>query len=182
MADVPQIPGSSGPLASALGSMQIGNAAGGDKPPTPQPTNPQKQSGQSGFEWRSDIGLFGIPLVHVAFGRDAKGRVRVAKGVIAIGQFGVGVVTIAQFGFALLAGVGQFMVGTAALAQFAFGWYLGIGQFATGYMAIGQFVLGYYGWAQLGFAQHLWGLERTDPQAVLFFKDLASIFGARPRP
>jgi hypothetical protein len=42
----------------------------------------------------------------------------VAKGIIAIGQFGCGVITIAQFGIGLFA-VGQFALGGFVLAQFA---------------------------------------------------------------
>ena len=52
----------------------------------------------SGYEWKSKATLFGWPLVHVAFGRDKNGKLRVAKGIVAIGQFGVGAVTVAQFG------------------------------------------------------------------------------------
>ncbi|KJU86583.1 hypothetical protein MBAV_001222, partial [Candidatus Magnetobacterium bavaricum] len=50
----------------------------------------------TGVDWKSDIKVMGYPLVNVAYGRDKDGKRRVAKGVIAIGQFGIGVVTIAQ--------------------------------------------------------------------------------------
>ena len=46
------------------------------------------EDGGWGYEYKSKQTLFGWPLVHVAFGRDAKGKLRVAKGVIAVGQFG----------------------------------------------------------------------------------------------
>lgn len=81
----------------------------------------------TGFEWKSQKTLYGWPLVHIAVGRDAGGRLRVAKGVIAIGQFAVGLVTVAQFGVGLLFGFGQFIFGLTALAQFAVALVLGIG-------------------------------------------------------
>lgn len=126
----------------------------------------------SGFEWKSKQTFFGYPLVHIAFGRDAQNRIRVAKGVIAIGQFGIGLITIAQFGIGILFGFGQVIVGLTGLAQFAITGIFGIGQFATGYVAIGQFALGYYALAQAGFAKYLWSTGTTDPEAVEFFRQL----------
>jgi hypothetical protein len=94
---------------------------------------------------------------------------RVAKGVIAIGQFAVGLITVAQFGVGLLFGFGQFIFGFTVLAQFALGVAVGIGQFATGYAAVGQFVLAYYGLGQLGLAKFLYSTHSRDPEALQFF-------------
>jgi hypothetical protein len=110
--------------------------------------------------------------VHVAFGSDAKGKRRVAKGVIAIGQYGIGIITVAQFGIGILFGLGQFIFGLTAVAQFAGAVLCGIGQFAAGYIVIGQIVFGCYGLAQTGFAIHLLGQESQDPEAVRFFNSL----------
>ena len=71
------------------------------------------------MEVRPDLG--GYPLVHIAFGKDSRGKWRVAKGVIAIGQFALGLITVAQFGVGLLFGFGQFLFGGVVLAQFAGG-------------------------------------------------------------
>ena len=136
----------------------------------PHPGNPAWQG--TGFEWRSTRTYAGYPLVHVAFGKDARGRRRVAKGVIAIGQFAVGLIAVAQFGVGLLFGFGQFIFGFTALAQFAGALYFGVGQFATGYIAVGQFVLAYYGLAHMGLAAHLWSPGHRDPQAVAYFRHL----------
>ena len=130
-----------------------------------------------GFEWKSQQTLWGYPLVHVAFGRDAGGRLRVAKGIIAIGQFAVGLIAFGQIGIGLLFGFGQVMFGFTALAQFAIAAYFGIGQIATGYIAIGQVVFAYYGLAQGGFAEYLWSVKRRDPEAVELFKQLAERIG-----
>lgn len=85
----------------------------------------------TGYEYKSKATLWGWPLVHVAVGRDAKGKLRVARGIIAIGQFGIGAITIAQFGVGFLFGLGQFMLAP-----------ISIGQFAAGLIAIGQFGFG----------------------------------------
>jgi len=111
--------------------------------------------------------------MHIAFGRDAQGKLRIAKGIIAIGQFAVGVITIAQFGVGILFGFGQFIFGLTAVAQFAVAVIFGLGQFATGYIAIGQFALAYYALAQVGFAKYLWSTGRKDVEAVDFFYQLA---------
>ncbi|MFC1704409.1 hypothetical protein ACFL1E_06490 [Candidatus Omnitrophota bacterium] len=125
-----------------------------------------------GFEYKSKAHYGTWPLVHIAFGRDENRRLRVAKGVIAIGQFAIGVITIAQFGIGLLFGFGQFIFGGIAIAQFAGGMLFGLGQFAYGYVAIGQFAIGYYVRAFVGFGPHVWSKDIQDPVAIEFFNDL----------
>jgi hypothetical protein len=62
--------------------------------------------------------IAGLPLIHVSFKYRANRMPVVAKGIVAIGQFGCGVVTIAQFGVGIFT-VAQFAVAGYALAQFA---------------------------------------------------------------
>jgi len=139
----------------------------------PRPGDPEWRG--TGFEWQSTQTFLGYPLIHVAVGKDARGKRRVAKGVIAIGQFAVGLITIAQVGVGLLFGFGQIMVGCTALAQFALALYVGVGQFATGYTAVGQIVLAHYGLAQAGWATHLWSMSHRDPEAVAYFRQLLEV-------
>ena len=139
---------------------------------------PQPASlGGTGYEWRSEATALGIPWIHVAWGRDARGRRRVAKGIVAIGQYAVGVVTIAQFGIGLLFGFGQFVAGLSVLGQFAAGLLFGLGQFATGEVAIGQFAAGVWVLAQIGFGEHVWSTNRADPAAVEYFRALGAQLG-----
>ncbi|MCX7957507.1 MAG: hypothetical protein N3B13_00475 [Deltaproteobacteria bacterium] len=126
----------------------------------------------TGIDYKSSIELFGYPLIHIAFGKDRNGHLRVAKGIIAIGQFGIGLITFAQFGIGILFGFGQFIVGITAIAQVAITLLFGIGQLATGYITIGQIVIGYYGLAQAGFAKYIWTAKYKDPEAVIFFTQL----------
>lgn len=52
------------------------------------------------YEYRSAATLFGLPLVHIAHGRDPAGkRMRVASGVIASGDIAIGGVAIGAFSF-----------------------------------------------------------------------------------
>lgn len=98
-----------------------------------------------GYEWKSETKLLGLPLVHIAIGWDMNsGRILVARGIIAIGQFAFGFFTLAQFGIGLVFGVGQFIAGTFAIGQFALGLLFAFGQFAAGYYAIGQFTASKY--------------------------------------
>jgi len=123
-----------------------------------------------GFEWRTKAELFGWPLIHVAVGRDPQTlKLRVAKGIIAVGQFAVGLVTVAQFGVGLLFGFGQFVLGAVAIGQIAGGLVFGLGQIATGYVAIGQVAVGEYARAQLAWGRYVWTKLRQDPQAVALF-------------
>lgn len=69
-----------------------------------------------GWEYRSNATLFGWPLVHISFKYSPKFLPVPAKGIIAIGQFGVGVVNISQFGIGVFS-LAQFTIAGFAVAQ-----------------------------------------------------------------
>ncbi|MCL4401562.1 MAG: zinc ribbon domain-containing protein [Acidobacteria bacterium] len=71
-----------------------------------------------GYEYKSATTLFGLPLLHVSFKYRPNRVPVVAKGIIAVGQFGCGIVTVAQFGVGFIC-VAQFALAGFALAQFA---------------------------------------------------------------
>jgi len=121
-----------------------------------------------GFEWKTRAAFFGIPLICIAYGRDHRGKFRVAKGFLAIGQCALGGIVIAQFGAGVLA-IGQFVTGLFAVGQFALGGLLAAGQFSGGLLAVGQVVVGIYGLGQVGWATYLWSQGRTDMEAVSMF-------------
>jgi len=126
-----------------------------------------------GFQWRTDAEILGWPVVHVAFGKDPKtGKVLVARGIIAVGQFGVGLITVAQVGVGLLFGFGQCVAGIVCVGQFALGGLFGLGQFATGQTVIGQFALGEYVLAQVGWGKYMWTQKVKDPEAIAYFTTL----------
>ena len=76
-----------------------------------------------GVEYKSKLAIAGLPLLHVAFKYKTNRMPVVAKGVIAIGQFGCGVVCISQFGVGVIS-VCQFTVAGFALAQFGIAYSL----------------------------------------------------------
>ncbi len=71
-----------------------------------------------GFEYKSSVAILGLPLLHISFKYRPNRVPVVARGIVAIGQFGCGVVTIAQFGVGVVS-VCQFTLAGFALAQFA---------------------------------------------------------------
>jgi hypothetical protein len=97
--------------------------------------------------------------------------------VIAIGQYGVGMITIAQFGVAFVFGLGQFMLAPLVIGQFAIALFLAVGQFAIGYAVVGQFAVGSYAICQIGWARHLWSVSHRDPEALQFFINLLQKIG-----
>ena len=72
-----------------------------------------------GFEYKSSIVVFGIPLIHISFKYRPNKVPVVAKGIIAIGQFGVGFINISQIGVGFIS-LSQITVAVYALAQLAF--------------------------------------------------------------
>ncbi len=79
-----------------------------------------------GYEYKSSLELFGLPLVHIAQGYDqATGRPRIARGIIAIGNVAIGVLAL----------------GGVAIGGITFGG-LSLGLLALGGLAAGGFVVG----------------------------------------
>ncbi len=76
-----------------------------------------------GFEYKSATTVLGLPLIHISFKYRPNRVPVVAKGVIAIGQFGCGIITISQFGIGIIS-LSQFTVALYAVAQFAFAYSL----------------------------------------------------------
>jgi len=76
-----------------------------------------------GYEYKSGLSVAGLPLLHVSFKFRPNRTPVVARGIIAIGQFGCGVICIAQFGIGVFS-IAQFTVAGVALAQFAFAYSL----------------------------------------------------------
>ncbi len=76
-----------------------------------------------GYEYKSKLTIAGWPLVHISFKYRPNRVPVVARGIIAIGQFGYGVVCISQFGIGVFS-LSQFTIAGFAIAQFAAAWSL----------------------------------------------------------
>ncbi len=93
----------------------------------------------SGYEYVSKKKIRGIPLVCVRF-YPGRSRIRVAKGIIAIGNAAIGVVAIGCFSFGLIS-IGLIGVGLLALGGVVAG-LLAIGGVAFGVIALGVTAIG----------------------------------------
>jgi len=109
---------------------------------------PQVNYHTQGYEYRSKTEFFGIPLVHIASGRDPEtGRTRTAKGIIAIGDKAVGGIAIGGASVGIVA-IGGAAFGLIALGGAAAGVLLALGGAAAsigcslGGGAIGLLALG----------------------------------------
>jgi hypothetical protein len=76
-----------------------------------------------GYEYKSKTTIMGWPLLHISFKYRFNRRPVPAKGIISIGQFGIGVINISQFGVGIIS-ISQFTVGVYALAQFGIAYSL----------------------------------------------------------
>lgn len=90
-----------------------------------------------GYEYRSQIEVFGWPLIHIAGGVNPRtGLPQIARGIIAVGNFAVGLIALGGFavGGFTIAGIG---IGLVVLGGIAIGW-IAIGGLALGiYLAFG---------------------------------------------
>ena len=95
-----------------------------------------------GFEYKSARSLAGWPLVHVAFGIDREGRIRTARGVVAIGQRAVGGVAIGILALGLVS-IGVAAGGVISLGVVAVGLGLACGVNAIAPVAFGMVAFGF---------------------------------------
>ncbi len=98
----------------------------------------------AGFEFRSRASVGKWPLVHICAGVDPiSRRPRIARGVIAIGNFAVGVVAVGGFalGIATIGGVSLGLV--LALGGVALGVGMSWGGVAVGSIAVGGVAVGF---------------------------------------
>jgi len=87
-----------------------------------------------GYEFRSNLELFGWPLVHITKGYDPlTGKRQVSKGIIAIGEIAIGGLAIGGLA------IGGIAVGGMGVGVFALGG-LAIGVIAAGGIAMGALV------------------------------------------
>ena len=93
-------------------------------------------------EWASKQRLFGMPLIHVATGYDPlTGRVRVAKGVIAIGAIAVGAFAAGGISIGAVA-IGGISAGIASLGGIAMALWMSFGAVAVGLAPHGAVAVG----------------------------------------
>ncbi len=128
--------------------------------------------GLSGYEYRSQRELFGLPLVHIVSGPvvdPIAGRLRVAKGIIAIGPVAVGGLAMGGSAFGILS-LGGVTVGLIAAGGAAVGLLLALGGLAIGAVAIGGAAIGYYAIGGGVWGVHALGGNAQDPNLMEFFK------------
>jgi hypothetical protein len=128
--------------------------------------------GACGYEYRSQRELFGLPLVHIVGGHafdPASGRLRIAKGVIAVGPMAVGGLAFGGASFGLVS-FGGLSMGLIALGGVAFGALLAMGGLAIGLVAVGGGAIGYYAVGGGAWGVHAFGGNAQDPNAVEFFR------------
>jgi len=124
------------------------------------------------YEYRSEKMLFGLPLVHIVLGpgfNPVTGKIRIAKGIIAIGGIAIGGLAIGGLAFGVIA-LGGLAVGLAALGGAALGIMLAVGGLAVGFVALGGAAIGYYAIGGGALGVHALGGNVSNTQLVEFFK------------
>ena len=129
--------------------------------------------GGYGYEYRSERQLFGLPLVHIISGNKidpVTGRLRVAKGIIAIGPIAVGGLALGGFSVGIFS-FGGLSLGLVATGGVAIGVLLALGGAAVGLVAIGGAAAGYYALGGGVLGVHAFGGNAQDPHMIEFFRN-----------
>lgn len=138
--------------------------------------------GLFGYEYRSQRELFGLPLVHIVSGSGidpVTGRLRVAKGIIAIGPIAVGGLAIGGSALGVLS-FGGAAVGLVAAGGAAVGVLLAMGGLAIGAVAVGGAAIGYYALGGGVWGVHALGGNAQDPNLIEFFRNWFGRKGGGP--
>jgi len=125
-----------------------------------------------GYEYRSERTLFGLPLLHVVVGppfNPVTGRMRIAKGIIAIGGIAVGVLAMGGLAIGVIA-LGGVAVGLAVLGGAALGIMLAVGGLAVGFVALGGAAIGYYAAGGVAWGIHTLSGNVGDTLVLGFFR------------
>jgi hypothetical protein len=128
--------------------------------------------GMYGYEYRSQRELFGLPLVHIISGQGfdpVTGRIRVAKGIIAVGPIAVGCLAMGGASFGLVS-FGGAALGAIAFGGVAIGALLAVGGLAIGAIALGGGAIGYYAFGGGVWGVHVLGGNAQDPNLMELFK------------
>ncbi len=128
--------------------------------------------GGYGYEYRSERQLFGLPLVHIVSGNridPATGRLRIAKGIIAVGPIAVGGLALGGSAIGVVS-FGGAALGLVAVGGVAIGGLLALGGLAIGLVAIGGGAIGYYAFGGGAWGVHAFGGNAQDPNMVEFFR------------
>jgi hypothetical protein len=124
-------------------------------------------------EYKSKTQLFGLPLVHIVSGPamdPATGKLRVAKGIIAIGGIAIGVLAIGGAAIGVFALGGLALGLLAAMGGVAIGAGISIGGFAVGFVGIGGLAVGFYALGGGAFGVHAFGGNTPVDQLPEWFK------------
>jgi len=127
--------------------------------------NAQAGISYRGYEYRSQRELFGLPLVHIAKGFDpVTGRLRVAKGIIAIGNLAIGLLAVGGVAVGGIA-VGGASLGIIAIGGIALGLLIALGGMSLGVlMAIGGIAISFqYAIGTLAIGLHPLGVYALTP-------------------
>jgi len=128
-----------------------------------------------GYEYKSELSIGSLPLVHICTGVDpVTRRPRVAKGVIAIGNLAMGVFAMGGLAVGLFSLGGLSLGLLAALGGAAVGAGFSVGGLAIGSVAIGGAAIGFsYAMGGAAFGPAVIDGMRCDEAARAFFEQYA---------
>lgn len=147
------------------------NASSGSRPFTPMVP---MMGYYHGYEYKSEMELFGLPLIHITQGFDPQtGAPRVSNGIIAIGQLAIGVFAM---GGGAIGGItfGGLSVGVISFGGLSVGLLIALGGIALGGgLAIGGMAVSLmYALGGFALAPHYLGGNGGDPQLWRQFENL----------
>ncbi|MBI5295839.1 MAG: zinc ribbon domain-containing protein [Chloroflexi bacterium] len=132
--------------------------------------------GYPNYEYKSEMEIFGLPLIHIAQGYDPQtGAPRIARGVIAVGSIAIGGFALGGLSLGLVS-FGGLSLGVFSFGGLAVGLLTAVGGGAVGgLLALGGLAISLgYALGGLTLAPHFLGGNGFDPE---FLRLLERFFG-----
>ncbi|MEO5960741.1 MAG: serine/threonine-protein kinase [Opitutaceae bacterium] len=144
---------------------------------------PRPASGD--IDYRSKRTLWGLPLLHIATGIDpVTGKIRIARGIVAIGNIAYGVIAVGgmAFGGVAIGGIaggalalGGTTFGLVALGGVALAALFSAGGLAIATISVGGIAIGYLSFGGIALGLHEFGRNAADPEAQRFFLNWSTL-------
>lgn len=126
------------------------------------------------YEYRSKRQLWGLPLVHILYGPNidpVTGKLRIAKGIIAIGNISIGLIALGGISAGLIS-IGGLALGGIAIGGCAFGILAALGGLAVGSIALGGCAVGLIAIGGAAIGIHSLGGNNQSPELLNWFQAL----------
>lgn len=131
-------------------------------------------------EYKSKTSIFGIPLVHICQSNEQSDKIKMARGIIAIGNSATGIIAIGGSCIGIFT-FGGISLGLVSIGGISFGFIFSMGFFSVGWISTGIIAIGYYAVGLFCIGMQCLGFNSASPQMIEIAKKYFSFTFNMPK-